>query len=446
MGYLFQIMTGVTEVDLADEHHAMTQNRLPQSPWLISQQAMKLAPRQLIPKRTHTGYPWVSHGLDYSIANGDGAIVSMAEIRGGIHSPVSQVQILLTERCNIRCRHCAVPAEDSPAEHELATDEWKSFLATAAAAGVESVVVNGGEALIRRDALDLIEYALAAGIQWATLITNGMLFGSRTAVRIAEVQRRFPAFGVHVSVDGASAQTHDWMRGEGTFGRILTSIRRLHDHGGRVNGVNSVIHRGNVHEFEELAGLAASWRAEFWTVFPSADLGRGIALGDTRLSREVWLDLYTRARRVRDRYGLFVGIGGPVMVDEWPESEAVVPRPRVTRPDKALIGPDGAVFTCPPLRDHNLGYVGDDCDLEEWLAIAGRAAAALDANCANCKYLLVCTNVDLDDPLRLRPGAFGPPMRNPAAGQSAHPAGRAGSQSTSGAIPITLSRKPPDQA
>lgn len=343
------------------------------------------------------------HGLD------EGRPLSESE--GDARRPVSQVQILLTERCNLKCRHCAVPAEDSPADHELSTDQWRAFLDVAASAGVESVVMNGGEALLRRDALDLIEHALSAGIQWATLITNGMLFNARSAAAIAELQQQFPAFGVHVSMDGASADTHDWMRGKRTFERTMASAGRLLEAGGRIGGVNSVIHRGNLHEFEDIAALAASWNAEIWTVFPSADLGRGVALRDRRLSREVWIDLYERARMIRDRYGMVVGIGGPVMVDEWPEDDDLVPRPLVSRPDKVCIGPDGAVFTCPPLRGHNLGSVGEGAlDEEGWLAIAHRAADTLDEACASCKYLLVCTNVDLGNAFRPRPGRFGVPQ------------------------------------
>jgi MoaA/NifB/PqqE/SkfB family radical SAM enzyme len=370
----------------------------------------------------------------------------MGGIPVGEPSPVSQVQILLTERCNIRCKHCAVPAEDSPADHEMSTGEWTTFLDAAAATGVESIVVNGGEALIRSDAVDLIEHALGAGIRWATLITNGLLFGARAAARIAEVQRAFPAFGVHVSVDGATARTHDWMRGAGTFGRMLTGIRRLQDHGGRINGVNSVIHRGNVHEFEDLARLVASWRAEFWTVFPSADLGRGAALGDTRLSREVWLDLYARARAVRDEYALHVGIGGPVMADEWPEHDSQVPRPLVARPDKACVGPDGSVFTCPPLRRNEIGSVNDGCSSERWLAIARRAAESLDRTCASCKYLLVCTNVDLKDPLRPRPGPFGPPGSHSSPPEPAQSADPPSGPRSPRPVPLILSRKPSSQA
>ncbi len=329
---------------------------------------------------------------------------------GPASPPVSQVQILLTERCNLKCRHCAVPAEDSPADHELSTEQWMRFLDVAGAASVESVVVNGGEAMLRKDAIDLIEYGLNAGIRWATLISNGLFFTSRAATHIAEVQSRLPGFGIHISVDGASAQTHDWMRGRGTFDRTMTSVQRLLDAGGRIDGVNSVVHAGNVHEFDELGALAAHWGATIWTVFPNADLGRGVDLGDYRLNRARWIELYDRARAVREATGLFVGIGGPVMADEWPEEDPVIPRPAVRRPDKALIGPDGEVFTCPPLRNVTLGSVSTDAkDAQGWLRIAQRAAGILDQACGSCKYLLVCSNVNLDDTLRSRTGQFGPP-------------------------------------
>lgn len=330
--------------------------------------------------------------------------------RGGKRATgVSQIQILLTERCNLTCRHCAVPAEQSPADHELSTESWKSIINVAAASGIESVVVNGGEALMRRDAVELMEHALSSGISWATLISNGMLFTEPVSERIADAQRRFPAFGVHISIDGATAATHDWMRGEGTFDRMMASIDRLRGAGGTISGVNSVLHAGNVDEFRSIGDLVKSLGAEIWTVFPNADLGRGVNLGSSRLSEPIWKDLYQQARDVRDRHGIFVGIGGPVMGDEWPEDAMRVPNPRFARPDKACLGPDGEVFTCPPLRHLDRGRVHHAIDVDEFDRMMVGAAETLDEACVSCKYLLVCTGVDLDDAFRDRPGPFGPP-------------------------------------
>lgn len=104
-----------------------------------------------------------------------------------------------------------------------------------------------------------------------------------------------------------------------------------------------------------------------------------------------------------------VSIGGPVMNDEWPEDDETVPTPVVARPDKVCLGPDGGAFTCPPLRHHACGQVDRDTDPTTWREISGRARSALEHACSSCKYLLVCTGVDLNRPLRPRPGIFGLP-------------------------------------
>lgn len=321
---------------------------------------------------------------------------------------VTQVQALLTERCNITCRHCAVPAEDSPAEHELSTAGWERLIDGFGAAGVESLVVNGGEAMLRRDAVHLLAHALDGPIRWATIITNGMLFTAPAARDLAALQERHPSLQIHVSIDGVSAETHDWMRGEGTFARLEASLGRLRDAGARLTGVNSVVHRGNWNEFHAMATFVDALGATMWTVFPNADLGRGRDLEDQRLDEAAWMALYERARRVEEELGLYVSIGGPVFVDEWPESNDRVPRPKVSHPDKVCIGPDGDAFTCPPLRHVSLGCAaGDDPD---WVGIVERARDLLEGTCDSCKYLLVCTGVDLVAPLIPRRNAFGPPL------------------------------------
>lgn len=330
---------------------------------------------------------------------------------------VAQIQLLLTERCNIACRHCSVPAEESPADHELGAELWSHVVEVAAGSGTTSLVVNGGEALLRPDALTLMEVALRAGMEWVSLITNGLLFTAPTSERIATAQRTHGSrFGIHVSIDGASAETHDWMRGDGTFDRLDTSLRRLLSAGGRIDGVNSVMHSGNRHEFGKLAQLASELGASSWTVFPAADLGRGRELRNRGLGSLDWSELVEESLAVQRRTGMRVSIGGPVMNDEWPESENYVPTPAVTRPDKVCLGPDGAAFTCPPLRTADCGRVGMGTDPVDWNDISLRARAILEHACPSCKYLLVCTGVNLSRPLRPRTGPFGTPRTATAVG------------------------------
>lgn len=314
----------------------------------------------------------------------------------------NQVQILLTERCNLRCRHCAVPEEDSPAEHEVDISEWLAFVEVLAAGGLRSLVLSGGEALLRPEAVDLAVRALELGVQRTTLVTNGLVFRGSVPDRIALAQRRFDGFGVHVSLDGATDETHDWMRGIGTFRRTFRSLRRLNAAGGSITGVHTVFHRGNVHEFEACAALAAQLGASTWTVFPIAALGRATQIQERRLDERTWRDLISRCPELERRYGLAIGVMGPVLSDEWPPAVADVPTPRFQHAQQACVGPDGQVFTCPPLRDRPVGTLRDVVSHRDWRPTAGRAGDLLQAECAGCKLILLCTGVRLDSPFHVR--------------------------------------------
>lgn len=312
----------------------------------------------------------------------------------------TQVQILLTERCNLRCRHCAVPAEDSPAAHELELSAWRDFLRHAVAGGVRSVVISGGEALLRPEAVDLATYAHELGVDRTTLVTNGLLFRGNVPGRIAAAQTRFAGFGVHVSVDGASAATHDWMRGPGAFQRTLRSVDRLRAAGGRVTGLHTVLHRDNRHELAACARLAADLDVEVWTVFPVASLGRAAAIQDRRLDSNAWREVIDELREHEQTYGFAVSLMGPVYTDEWSADEPDRPNPSRDRAGQTCIGPDGEIFTCPPLRDRPVGHVHTVTGPAEWSAMADRVAERLERTCGGCKFLLLCAGVNLGQPYR----------------------------------------------
>ncbi len=314
----------------------------------------------------------------------------------------AQVQVLLTERCNLKCRHCAVPEEDSPAGHELDMVTWRRFMRHCIEGGVRSLVLSGGEALLRPEAVDLASYAHELGADRTTLVTNGLLFRGDIPGRIAAAQRRYPGFGVHVSIDGATAQTHDWMRGQGTFRRTMRSIERLRAAGGRVTGLQTVIHRGNEHELEACAQLADRLGVEVWTVFPVASLGRAQEIQDRRLDEQRWRQIIAALREAERLYRFTVSVMGPVYSDEWPVAADEVPNPIREHALQTCVGPDGDVFTCPPLRGMPVGRVGDVASAEDWSTVARRAGALLEAACGTCKFLLLCSGVNLTEPYRPR--------------------------------------------
>ena len=327
-----------------------------------------------------------------------------------ISSPpsIEQLQLLLTERCNLRCTHCAVPEEDSPATHELTTAEWTGFVDEVLRSGVRRIVLSGGEALLRRDCLTIAEHSLAAGADAVVIVTNGTVLPITTVERLADLQRRWPSLLLHVSLDGSSDTTHDLIRGPGSYDRTLAGLDRLISAGGRVDGIHTVVNRANLHELDQIAALARRLGATSWTVFPVAALGRGVDLDAIRLGDEAWRGLLAHfATSPPD--GLDLGLMGPTVGDEW-TNRFSVPMPRAEHSPQACVGPDGAVFTCPPLRQHGAGSAVAAARERSWVEVDRVLRTTLQAACPTCKYRSLCTGVDPGASLLTIAEGVGEPM------------------------------------
>lgn len=305
---------------------------------------------------------------------------------------IEQLQLLLTERCNLRCTHCAVPEEDSPATHELTTAEWTGFVDEALQSGVRRIVLSGGEALLRSDCLEIAEHALDAGADAVVIVTNGTVLPMATVKRLANLQRNSPSLLLHVSLDGSSDTTHDLIRGIGSYDRTMAGLDRLLAASGRVDGIHTVVNEANLHELDLIEALVRRLGATSWTVFPVAALGRGVDLDAIRLTNEAWLGLLAYFASSPPE-GLDLGLMGPTVGDEW-TNRFSVPMPRAEYSPQACVGPDGAVFTCPPLRRYGAGNAVTVVRHSSWVEVDRALRAALQAACPTCKYRSLCTGVD----------------------------------------------------
>ena len=132
-----------------------------------------------------------------------------------LHSAVVEV----TNRCNLRCPHCASASGEARAD-ELSLDEMKGVVASLKELGCRAFTLLGGEFLLRPDWYEIAAAVRAADIE-LQLITNGLLV-------TPEVRRQFRALEpqtVCVSLDGATPASYRALRGVDGFARC----RRLLD-------------------------------------------------------------------------------------------------------------------------------------------------------------------------------------------------------------------------
>lgn len=135
------------------------------------------------------------------------------------------VTLYLTGRCNLRCRHCAVGADQEEPRADLGTEELKAILSRMAEGGAKYVTLLGGEATIyRRDLAELLDLAGSIGLE-VSINTNATAYPPLAALLEKPALRTLV-----VSLDGASPATHDAMRGARAFQRSLGTLARIFPH------------------------------------------------------------------------------------------------------------------------------------------------------------------------------------------------------------------------
>lgn len=149
--------------------------------------------------------------------------------------------------------------------------------------GLSGLKLTGGEPLLHPEFLRLLEIVRREALQ-LVVETNGLLCTPEIAAEIARSPRPF----VSVSIDGADAPTHEWVRGvAGSFTAACAAVRCLAAAGIRPQIIFSVM-RSNVGQVEAMVRLAEQLGAaslKFNVIQPTAR-GERLHQADETLSIE----------------------------------------------------------------------------------------------------------------------------------------------------------------
>ena len=128
----------------------------------------------------------------------------------------------ITKTCNLKCIHCYNSERYSASDEDLVTSEFKEYMDTFSKWGVKHLHFLGGEPLIRNDLIELIKHAKSKNIK-VTLNTNGTLVTDKRSKELIESGIDQIAF----SLDGATPKTNDYIRGNGTYEKVISGIKTL---------------------------------------------------------------------------------------------------------------------------------------------------------------------------------------------------------------------------
>jgi len=376
----------------------------------------------------------------------------------------------LTYACNLSCVHCLSssgrrdPAELSTADCEALIDEFARMQ-------VFYVNIGGGEPTVRPDFWELVDYAVAhrVGVKFST---NGIKITPEVARRLADGDY----VDAQISLDGATEQVNDAVRGPGSYRTALRAMSNLAAAGFRDFKLSVVVTRQNAGQLDEFAALAEEHGAQL-RLTRLRPAGRGAT---------VWHDLRPTAAQQRAVYDWLVAHGENVLTGDSFFHLAgygqALPGLNLCGAGRVvcLIDPVGDVYACPfaihpsflagnVRGDGGFTRVWRDSDLFADLRRpqsggACTSCSAFDACRGGCMAAKFFTGLPLDGPdpecvfghgeaaLAVLAGAGGAggaalPAPSPDHSRQVRPAAPARLPRPSGPVPVTIGRRrPPGRA
>jgi MoaA/NifB/PqqE/SkfB family radical SAM enzyme len=153
--------------------------------------------------------------------------------------------ILLTYKCQLNCPCCNQSPNANSGRKELTTAEWKKIIDDIVSGGSFMLAIGGGEALIRDDLFDIVDYAAGRGLV-VCLTTNGA-----TVDRFADKISKSKLYQLQFSLDGHTREIHS-ITHKSDFDKVVENIKYIKKGIKHIKvGINCICHSGNVRHLDE---------------------------------------------------------------------------------------------------------------------------------------------------------------------------------------------------
>ncbi len=186
--------------------------------------------------------------------NNNGFQADISPIETTLEDNPPLLQLFLTRKCNLRCTHCYASAGNA-LDQELQSTDWIDIIDQFSAMNAGDVVTfSGGEPLVHSQFDTIARHAKQAGHK-VYLLTNGVAVDRERAQSLVGIVDT-----VQLSLEGTNPDTHDPIRGNGSYQRAINGLKSLLDCGFPVEVVFVVLPgsvtdlRDNLGDFVEQFG------------------------------------------------------------------------------------------------------------------------------------------------------------------------------------------------
>lgn len=206
-----------------------------------------------------------------------------------LNAPTS-ISIYITQFCPKECKHCIT--RSSPyidRSNELTPEQWMKVIDKLRDYGCLALIFTGGDCLSKKGIFDIIQYAESKHFM-VGILTD---YDGINTEHLQKISKLKNLIDVQISLDGGTEETHDWMRGKGSFEKCLKRMLKLNEYGISFT-MASAIYDKNFNEVEKIADIAQEYGASALYLNPLCPYGRGVNMKENLLTEE---QLYILAQK-----------------------------------------------------------------------------------------------------------------------------------------------------
>lgn len=309
-----------------------------------------------------------------------------------LSAPIS-TEILLTRKCNLKCKHCIFDCGPDK-EERLSKEQIKKIINELARMKVFTVGLNGGEPLLLKEELyEIIKYICKKNLNFV-LTTNGTLLDKKFIKFIA----RKNILCIRISLDFPKEKEHNLFRGgKKAFQKTVNNIKKCVK-----NGIQTVLlvslSKENIAKFNEIIKLAKKLNITSINFFPIISFGRAQNIKKMILNKQeykTFLEFFNKKQKEIKKPKLLGDFPLEVLTNKELKKEAknVIGRVCPAGVLTCVISWNGDVYPCPlfPVR---VGNIFEKSLEEIWknspLLKEIRNPQRFTGKCKTCKHLNIC--------------------------------------------------------
>jgi len=262
------------------------------------------------------------------------------------------VYLYVSEACQLRCEHCYM-GERLDRAMKMPLSQIVDWLSIWRRMGGSKVTILGGEPTLHPNFIDAVRLAGRLGYEDVVTTTNAQAPALRKFRQMAPEDFAY----VQVSLDGGNAQTHDAIRGPGTFESAMATTAHL-THRGFDTRIICTVNRANRKDALRLLDLADELGVSLVKFHVFSTIGTGHLNPGLALTPPEWIDFCEVLEHVAPHYDTRVWYQPTYARREQMERYAAEGyQGCIGRTlDRISVFPDGRAYVCSYLFDTDLNF------------------------------------------------------------------------------------------